>query len=100
MPAFNAETPHVLGQSEAVERLKSFVDNIREQFKEQVSEMNGEWDDSSLQFSLTTYGFTITGTLNVEDNRVHVDGQLPFAAVAFRGKIQQAIEQELSRALA
>ena len=62
--------------------------------------MNGEWDDSSLQFSLTTYGFTITGTLNVEDNLVHVDGQLPFAAVAFRGKIQQAIEQELSRALA
>ena len=99
MPAFHVETAHTLGQSEAVVRLKSFVDNIREQFKEQVTEMTGEWGESSLRFSLTTYGFTISGTLNVKENQIDVEGQLPFAAVAFRGKIQQTIEQELNRAL-
>ena len=100
MPAFHVETPHTLGQSEAVERLKSFVDNIREQFKEQVTEMTGEWEESTLRFSLTTYGFTISGTLDVNESQINVEGQLPFAAVAFRGKIQQTIEQELNRALA
>ena len=84
MPAFHVETPHTLGQSEAVERLKSFVDNIREQFKEQVTEMTGEWEESTLRFSLTTYGFTISGTLDVNESQINVDGQLPFAAVAFR----------------
>ena len=99
MPAFNAEVPHQLGQEEAVSRLKGFVERVQEHYKDQVSEMSGEWTDNTLDFALKTYGFKISGKLQVEEDRARLDGQLPFAAVAFKGKIQQSIAKELERAL-
>ncbi len=100
MPGFNAEVPHQLGKEPATERLKDFVDKVRKRYKDQVSAMDGSWDESTLTFSLTTYGFTIDGTLVVDDDKVTLVGNLPFAAIAFRGKIQQAIAAELEKALA
>ena len=99
MPSFNAEVPHKLGQEAAVERLKSFIERVQDKFKEQVSEMSGEWVEHTLSFALKTFGFKISGKLVVEDEVARLDGTLPFAAVAFRGKIQQQIAQELERVL-
>ena len=62
--------------------------------------MDGTWFDNVLDFSLTTLGFTNTGKLTFEDDVSQLDGKLPFAAVAFRGKIEQGIRTELERALA
>ncbi len=99
MPAFNAEVPHTIGQEDATKRLKRFLDLVAEHYKDQVSALEGNWVDNVLQFSLTTYGFTISGDLVVEEEIVKLDGQLPFAAVPFKGKIQQSIVSELERAL-
>jgi hypothetical protein len=38
--------------------------------------------------------------LTVTQVRVRVEGQLPFAALPFRGRIQNSIADELRRALA
>ncbi len=100
MPSFKTEVPHQLGKEKAVERLSSFLDGVAEKYKDQVSKMDGTWSENVLDFSLTTFGFTITGTLTVEDEVARLDGKLPFAAVAFRGKIQKGIASELERALA
>lgn len=100
MPSFNTEVAHQLGKEKAVERLSSFLDSVAEKYKDQVSKMDGTWSDNVLDFSLTTFGFTITGKLTVEDEVARLDGKLPFAAVAFRGKIEKGISTELERALA
>jgi hypothetical protein len=100
MPSFKTEVAHQLGKEKAVERLSSFLDSVAEKYKGQVSKMDGTWSDNVLDFSLTTFGFTITGKLTVEDEVAQLDGKLPFAAVAFRGKIEQGIRTELERALA
>jgi len=99
MPAFHTEVPHSLGKQEATERLKKFIDLVREHYKNQVSQIDGAWNENELNFSLTTFGFKITGDLTVEEERAVLDGQLPFAAVAFRGKIEQGIKAELEKAL-
>ena len=99
MPAFQAEVPHTLGQDAAVARLKNFLDRVAERYKDQVSKMEGEWNENVLTFELTTFGFTISGTLTVEESSAKIDGKLPFAAVAFRGKIQTSIADELKREL-
>ena len=99
MPSFNTEVPHQLGQETATERLKGFVDRVSERFKDQVSSVDGNWEANSLSFSLTTFGFTIDGKMDVEDDKVLLNGNLPFAAVAFRGKIEQSIASELEKAL-
>ncbi len=100
MPGFRTEVPHPLTQDEATEKLKVFLDQVRERYKDQVSAIEGNWDSNKLDFSLTTFGFTIKGLLTVEDKNAVLEGQLPFAALAFKGKIEQGIKSELEKALA
>ena len=99
MPSFKTEVPHKLGKEKAVEKLHSFLDGVAEKYKDQVSKMEGNWSDNVLDFALTTFGFSISGTLTVEEDVAKLDGKLPFAAVAFRGKIEKGIAAELERAL-
>ena len=100
MPSFNTEVPHQLGQEEATQRLKNLLDQVRKQYKDFVTDLHGDWANNVLTFSLKTYGFTIDGTLTVEDELARLSGNLPFAALAFRGKIEQSIAGELRRELA
>lgn len=99
MPSFGSQVEHELGQEEAIARLKTFLDKVRERYKDQVSKLDGEWNENLLNFSLTTYGFTIDGTLTCEESCVTLNGTLPFAAIAFRGKIEESICNELEKAL-
>lgn len=99
MPAFKVNVPHPLSQQDAVDRLKPFVEKITERYKGQVSHSDGSWVDNVLNFTLTTFGFTITGKLAVEESAVQLEGQLPFAALPFRGKIEESIAAELRREL-
>lgn len=99
MPQFNTEVPHQLGQAEATDRLKGFVQQVRERYQTQVSDLTSDWSDNVLTFSLKTYGFAIDGTLTVEDALARLSGNLPFAALAFRGKIEQTLAGELRREL-
>ncbi len=100
MPSFNTEVEHQLGQEEATARLRKLLDQVRQQYSGFVTELQGDWDDNVLTFSLKTYGFKIDGTLTVEDRLARLQGNLPFAALAFRGKIEQSITGELRRELA
>jgi hypothetical protein len=99
MPAFNAAVPHALGQAQALERLKGFVERVRDRYADHVSQMSGAWSDNVLDFSLTTLGLTIKGSLTVEEAAARVAGQLPLAAAFFRGQIEQQIASELQKAL-
>ena len=72
---------------------------MREQYGDFVTELEGDWNNNVLSFSLKTYGFKIDGTLTVEDQLARLHGNLPFAALVFRGKIEQSITGELRRIL-
>ncbi|HTN75388.1 MAG TPA: polyhydroxyalkanoic acid system family protein [Pirellulaceae bacterium] len=100
MPGFSTEVPHTLGREAALEKLKGFADKVREKYKDQVSSMTGEWHDNVLKFAMTTYGFTISGVLTVEEQLAKLEATLPFAALAFRGKIEQSFAAEIKKALA
>jgi hypothetical protein len=99
MPSFNTEVPHALTQEQASERLRGLLEKVRQRYQDQVSNMKEEWQDNVLNFSFTTYGFSIGGALTVEPSVVKLNGNLPFAAVPFRGKIEQSIRSEIEKVL-
>jgi hypothetical protein len=99
MPGFQVNVPHGLGKEQATERLKVFLQKVAERYKDQVSRMEGNWVENVLTFAMTTYGFTISGKLTVEDSSARIEGQLPFAALAFKGKIEKSISDELQKQL-
>ncbi len=99
MPTFQVEVPHKLGQDGARQRLERFLEEAQQRLADRVSRMEGRWVGNTLEFSLRSFGMDFSGKIYVEDDRVRVDGRLPFAAVAFRGQIEQTLRAELERAL-
>ncbi|MBI2824678.1 MAG: polyhydroxyalkanoic acid system family protein [Planctomycetia bacterium] len=100
MPQMSVTVPHTLSQQDAVERLKGFLGKIKERYQSQVSNLEESWAGDTLNFGFTTFGFPIKGAVNVEAAQVKLDGEIPFAAMMFKGKIEQEIRDQLNKLLA
>ena len=99
MPSFSTEVNHKLGQQEAVERLKALIEKMRANYHDVVSSLEGNWEEHRLSYTFVTYGLTIKGMLVVEETLARNDVQVPFAALVFRGTIEQRLRAELEKAL-
>lgn len=100
MPSFSTEIPHSLGKQAAKARLESFLQKISEKYKGQIGQLEGNWVDDVMKFSFVTFGIKIDGRMVVQEDKVVLDGDLPFSAMMFKGKIsggiREAIEKELT----
>ncbi|WP_425614581.1 polyhydroxyalkanoic acid system family protein [Anatilimnocola sp. NA78] len=99
MPSLSIKVPHALEIADAVKRLQSFLEQVRQDHGDRVSNVQGEWSDDTLKFGFTAMGMAINGNLVVYQEEVHVSGNLPFAASFFRGQIEQTIKGELEKLL-
>lgn len=99
MPAFSVSAPHSLGRQSATERLHGVMGKVQQKYPNQVSDLEESWDENVMSFAFTTYGFRIKGQAQVDDDQVRLDGELPFAAMMFRGRIEQSIQDELVKML-
>lgn len=101
------EQPHTLGQQEAIGRIDHLLDRLAEQPPGGVtiSDAVKEWDGNRMTFSFTAakggFGTSIRGQLEVTDDRVVVDADLPvfLKAVLGEARIQQAIAGGLANVL-
>jgi hypothetical protein len=99
MPKMSFTVPYSIDQAAAIEKLKSFVPAIKQRYGGQVSNVTEEWVGDILKFAFTTFGFTIKGDLDVQPNQVVLDGELPFAAMMFKGKIESEFKENLAKLL-
>jgi hypothetical protein len=100
MPTVTITTPHSLGAEEAATRLKNFFAKLKERHADKVNNLEEAWSDNKLDYSFSTYGFNIKGDVAIEPDQVKVNGNLPFAAMMFKGKIEQTVREELEKLLA
>lgn len=99
MPKFQVAVPHSMPRESVTEKLKSFGDQIAAMGKGQVKDVEQSWSGDTLNFSFKTLGSTIAGKLEVTDDQVRVEGDLPFAAALFKGKIESSIGDQLGKLL-
>jgi hypothetical protein len=99
MPSLKIDVPHQLGPEEAAVRLKGFLAKVKERYQNQVSDLQETWTGNRLDFAFKTYGFHIKGSMLVEAAHVLFEGQIPFAAMMFKGKIEQTLREEINRVL-
>ena len=100
MPSLTITMPHALGADAATERLKTFFEKLKARHQDKVSNLEEQWTGNRLDYSFSTFGFNIKGDLTVEPNEIKVNGSLPFAAMMFKGKIEQSVREELEKLLA
>jgi hypothetical protein len=92
--------PHQLDRQTAQERVQSRLEKLKERHGAKFNMLRETWTNNVLDFGFTTYGFTIQGKITVEDSAVNLDGQIPFAAMMFKGKIEQELRDQMTRLLA
>ncbi|WP_254510923.1 polyhydroxyalkanoic acid system family protein [Anatilimnocola floriformis] len=99
MASLSVQVPHQLPVAEAVQRLQGFLEEVRRDHADRVSNVQGEWLGETLKFGFTAMGMQIKGDLVVANDEVRVSGNLPFAASLFRGTIESTIRTELEKLL-
>lgn len=100
MPKLNFSVPHTLEKAEAKSRLEAFAGRVRDKYQGQVKDVKEWWEGDTLCFAFRTMGINIDGRLAVEDDRLNVDGNLPFSAMMFKGKIESGLREELQKLMA
>lgn len=89
----NVEIPHRLTRAEARQRLEGGLQRMHEQIAGRAVNVDQEWAGDHLDFKASLMGQTITGRLDVEDNCVRLELDLPWllASIAntLKGKLQK-----------
>ena len=100
MPKMQVVVPHALGQEEALGRVKGLLADLQRQYGGQISGLREEWTGGRGEFSFKAMGFNVAGTLEVRPGEVELNGDLPFAAMPFKGRIEETVRREAERLLA
>ena len=99
MPKLSVAVPHELGKEEATSRVKGFAEKLNERYQDQAKDLEHAWEDDTLSFSFRTMGMNFKGAIAVAEDAVNIDGDLPFAAMMFKGKIESSCREELTKLL-
>jgi hypothetical protein len=100
MPKLNMAVSHSLTQDEAVERVKTLLNDVKTQFTDKISDLYEEWDGNMGKFRFSVMGFPVSGTLTVKTSQVEISGNLPLAAMLYKGKIKSTIKDRAETLLA
>lgn len=100
MAKFKMEFPHQLSQDEVLKRARGLLDEVKNQFADQVSNLSEKWEENTCRFSFLVKGFSVSGTLTVKPSEVELSGDLPWAATFFRGRIESTIRERVEKLVA
>ncbi len=100
LPKLNMTVPHGLAQDEAVKRVKNLLSDVKTQFADTIEDLHEAWDGHAGRFDFSAMGYPIAGSLTVNPSQVDISGDLPFAAMLFKAKIEATIKDRLGALLA
>ena len=97
MPQFSISVPHNTTKDDATEKVKHLLDKIGEKYADKIKDLEQDFSGDKLTFSFKTLGIRVTGEGTVDDENVHVKGNLPIAAMMFKGQIESSLRDSLQR---
>jgi hypothetical protein len=83
--------PHKLGKEEAARRLKKGFGDVRSTFGEKFVVLTDSWTGDHLDFRASLLGQTTTGTVDVGDNSVRLEVQLPWMLALLANKAKAIV---------
>jgi hypothetical protein len=100
MPQMKVSVPHKLTQDEALRRIKKAIADTKKQNADKVGDLTESWDGYTGNFSGAAMGQTLAGSVSVEPSEVVVEAKIPLMFIAFKGKLEGAARDMLTRLLA
>ena len=86
--------PHRLGKQEAVRRLQAGFSNVRSTFGESFVVVKDEWAGDRLDFRASVLGQATTGTVEVADDHVRLEVQLPWVLSLLADKAKALVQRQ------
>ena len=93
------EFNHNLGQSQALSKIKNFAQELLNEHKDLIDEVDQDWKDNICNFLIKAKGQKISGVLKVLDDKIELDGKIPMFLKPFQGQIESMIRNELEKLL-
>ncbi|MFL5761863.1 MAG: polyhydroxyalkanoic acid system family protein [Thermomicrobiales bacterium] len=100
MPKVSLTVQHELGEDEARNRIQHLLADVREKYGRQVSDIREEWNGNSCDLGWKSMGMGMSATIQIHPSDVSVDGNMPMAFMAFKGKMEQLVRDRVTQALA
>lgn len=92
MPKIEINIPHSLTKDEALNRIQQFLPQLKAQHSDKISDLEETWNGNTGEFNFKISGFKVSGTLEVGESDVVIKGDIPFAALLFKGTIEETIQ--------
>ena len=85
---------HKTTREQARRRVEQKLATLLGQFGHQADDLHHEWNGDTLHFKGKAKGLSIKGTVEITDAAMIVDAKLPLIAMAFEGRIREAVQKE------
>lgn len=99
MSALHINIPHHLSKEEALSRIKGLLQQVKEEQANIVSNVKESWQGDKGEFSFSAMGFDLSGLIDVKDDGIDINADLPFAVSLFKGKIKEVITGKATQLL-
>lgn len=86
--------PHQLGQAEARRRLENAVEQVHAAFGDKVTSLDRSWTANRLDVSMKAMGQGISAALDVQQDNVRVEVQLPWMLAMIAEKAKGFIQKQ------
>jgi hypothetical protein len=86
--------PHNLGKAEATRRLQGGLTRLKSQFGEKIASVDESWSDDRMAFRVGAMGQSISGHLDVAEDQVRVEVQLPWLLAMVAEKAKNFIQKQ------
>ncbi len=86
--------PHNLGKAEAMRRLQAGVAQMKSQFGGQIASFDEQWANDRMSFKVGAMGQTVEGHLEVAEDSVRVEVQLPWILAMVAEKAKGFIQKQ------
>ncbi len=88
------DIPHKLPRATAKQRIEESFGKMRQDIMGGMIKFEDRWTDDHLDFQAKVMGQTVTGRLDVLDDRVHVEVDLPAFLAAIAEKMKGRLKKE------
>jgi len=94
MPKLKLEIPHSLTQAEAFSRIQQFLPELKTRHSDKISDIKESWSGTTGTFKFIVSGFDVSGTIEVLDSVIVINGNLPMLALMFKSTIENTIREQ------
>ena len=85
--------PHRLSRAEAVRRLQGGFAGLKQQFAQNVAQVEDKWTGDHMDLRASAFGQSITARLDVRDTSVDLEVDLPWLFAMLAEKIKGQVVQ-------